>query len=516
MSNSSGDILILSSNSVMFNFFKRNKENSQADTIRTDDSNECSFILFNANKIPADKQTDGLYLYGWQINDGDYIEVGKPLYLISKGKRGTLTTIFEPVLSVYSGVIEVLINEDEELKDGQSICKLHPRGKYINENSPESHSYKYHFNKHIFDKNQYRITRLKEWYKNDGDYVNKGDLLVSFCTPYWDKSEFVNHYAEKSGYLNIATSYGNLDYSIGYNQRELVYEINDTDEGRIENKFINIPEIAFDDFKKAKLIKWKQVSSIGYSTGIKSNSDDNKVTLVFTFNSIEKKDFIAFQFSKKELKLNPKDTVSFLFEDEKIIQFELKEPSYKFNHPHVDYYLENRVQITSEALNEFANNVLVKWKISSPKRGIEIIGGCNGAWNYFTQDNFHKIIQKFTREYTELVAREIEDYQPLKTNEIYDNNANTEIKDECYVYLMIDLTNNHHKIGISNKPEWREKTLQSEKPTIELIASKKFVSRKIALSIEKALHSAYSEKRIRGEWFSLDRFDINEIVKTLE
>jgi hypothetical protein len=53
MSNSSGDILILSSNSVMFNFFKRNKENSQADTIRTDDSNECSFILFNANKICA-------------------------------------------------------------------------------------------------------------------------------------------------------------------------------------------------------------------------------------------------------------------------------------------------------------------------------------------------------------------------------------------------------------------------------------------------------------------------------
>jgi hypothetical protein len=182
----------------------------------------------------------------------------------------------------------------------------------------------------------------------------------------------------------------------------------------------------------------------------------------------------------------------------------------------VDYYLENRVQITIEALNEFANNSLVKWKISSPKRGIEIIGGYNGARDYFTQDNFHKIIQKFTREYTELVAREIEDYQPLKTIEIYDNNANTEIKDECFVYLMIDLTNNHHKIGISNKPEWREKTLQSEKPTIELIASKKFVSRKIALSIEKALHSAYSEKRIRGEWFSLDRIDIDEIVKTLE
>ena len=71
----------------------------------------------------------------------------------------------------------------------------------------------------------------------------------------------------------------------------------------------------------------------------------------------------------------------------------------------------------------------------------------------------------------------------------------------CYVYLMKDISNGYYKIGISNTPEYREKTLQSEKPTIELLASKKYPTRKIAEAIESALHTAYSQQRLRGEWF---------------
>ncbi len=88
-------------------------------------------------------------------------------------------------------------------------------------------------------------------------------------------------------------------------------------------------------------------------------------------------------------------------------------------------------------------------------------------------------------------------------------------KDKCFVYLMIDTTNNYHKIGISNKPKYREKTLQSEKPTIEMLAFKEFPSRVIAKSIEKALHETFRHKNIRGEWFDLDESDINEITETL-
>jgi T5orf172 domain len=87
--------------------------------------------------------------------------------------------------------------------------------------------------------------------------------------------------------------------------------------------------------------------------------------------------------------------------------------------------------------------------------------------------------------------------------------------EECYVYLMFDTKSLYYKIGISNIPEWREKTLQSEKPTIKLIAAKKFVNRRIAANFEKALHDSYSHKRKRGEWFQLDQEDIDEIVAPL-
>jgi hypothetical protein len=89
------------------------------------------------------------------------------------------------------------------------------------------------------------------------------------------------------------------------------------------------------------------------------------------------------------------------------------------------------------------------------------------------------------------------------------------VSEECYVYFMFDTKSQYYKIGISNLPEWREKTLQSEKPSIKLIAAKKFVNRRIAANFEKALHDSYSHKRKRGEWFQLDQEDINEIRITL-
>jgi hypothetical protein len=90
------------------------------------------------------------------------------------------------------------------------------------------------------------------------------------------------------------------------------------------------------------------------------------------------------------------------------------------------------------------------------------------------------------------------------------------VSDECYVYLMFDSQNACYKIGISNIPEWREKTLQSQKPSIKLIAAKKFVNRRIAANFEKALHDSYSHRRKRGEWFILDQEDIEEIKITLK
>ena len=87
--------------------------------------------------------------------------------------------------------------------------------------------------------------------------------------------------------------------------------------------------------------------------------------------------------------------------------------------------------------------------------------------------------------------------------------------DSCHVYLMHDTTNGFYKIGISNNPEHRERTLQSEKPSIEIVCCKEYPIRSIAEAFEAALHKAFASKRIRGEWFSLDETDVMFLVKTL-
>ena len=128
----------------------------------------------------------------------------------------------------------------------------------------------------------------------------------------------------------------------------------------------------------------------------------------------------------------------------------------------------------------------------------------------YTQDVLHYYVE----EYLEAIKRVLPQYVFPTKNIQY---AQQEYKfPGCYVYLMRDTTNGYHKIGISNKPEFRERTLQSEKPSIELLASKKYPTRKIAEAIESALHTAYSQQRIRGEWFNLEDADVAAIIETLK
>ena len=75
------------------------------------------------------------------------------------------------------------------------------------------------------------------------------------------------------------------------------------------------------------------------------------------------------------------------------------------------------------------------------------------------------------------------------------------------VYLMIDKNTGYYKIGRSKNPIYREKTLQSEKPTIELL-----LWWDAMIKDERKLHNMFSEKRIRGEWFDLSGSDI-EVIK---
>lgn len=72
-------------------------------------------------------------------------------------------------------------------------------------------------------------------------------------------------------------------------------------------------------------------------------------------------------------------------------------------------------------------------------------------------------------------------------------------------YLMKDSNTGYTKIGKAINPKFRERTLQSEKPSISLFAVYDNL-------IEFELHKKFESKRIRGEWFNLCEEDIKLIL----
>lgn len=91
---------------------------------------------------------------------------------------------------------------------------------------------------------------------------------------------------------------------------------------------------------------------------------------------------------------------------------------------------------------------------------------------------------------------------------ICDNFKNNFLKkqDDFKTYIMYDSNTEMYKIGKSKNPKFREGTLQSKKPTIDLI----LICDK---DIEIELHCKFNSKRGRGEWFSLDSDDVLDIIE---
>jgi hypothetical protein len=80
----------------------------------------------------------------------------------------------------------------------------------------------------------------------------------------------------------------------------------------------------------------------------------------------------------------------------------------------------------------------------------------------------------------------------------------TKRKTKSKTYLLKDKNTGFYKIGKSVNPKNREKTLQSEKPTYELL-------KVWDKNIEKELHEKYATQRVRGEWFDLNKIQIKYI-----
>lgn len=390
------------------------------------------------------------------------------------------------------------------------------------------------------EEKQSETVYMYKWLKNDGDYVTEDDEIYILRI-----GEYQGYYylptqpikSSKTGILEIKKVKDEI-----INSNDIIYKIHfddfyseklETDkkqrkleqEIKIIESLINTPKIDIDVFNNKKSVFWDYVGG-ERSSAVKTRSIDDKIHFYFTFNHINDKNYIVFLTKPSQIVLSKGDEISFLFESKSIINFTITENSYKST-KHIsvtsnDKIFENKILITNEELKTFQNEKFLKWKIYVLKNDISHIGGEIYIGNqyldnckYETKEQQQLVINKLALEFEDILSQEKPEFIGLSNrDELFEENEQIK-SDECYVYLMIDLSNCIHKIGISNNPKYREFTLQSEKPTIELLASKKFINRKIAKSFESALHITYSNKRIRGEWFKLDEAEIAEIVHTL-
>lgn len=338
-------------------------------------------------------------------------------------------------------------------------------------------------------------------------YTAKEEVKIAFFSRSAVKDKEYKFFAPCDGYFVINDEY-RLDYDDEtQSYEEITYFLEDEDDvSELKNSlagvYKNIKEfflhyysakgskLFVDPYTNSKTIKW----------GSNNQLDFDGTSFMIDF--LDDKCVVCLEFVHT---LSQGDSVSLLFKNGSVIDFLVAIKPIKNEPISFTLYLED-----AELL---MNSSLVSYRINyhnSAKR----------PWTKLVDDNCfghpykNEAIQAYTKSRLDAIHKLIPNYQLphrtiVKTPVEY-------IFNWCYVYLMRDNTNGYHKIGISNKPEYREKTLQSEKPSIEMLACKKFPTRKIAEAIESALHTAYSQQRVRGEWFNLADVDVAAIIETLK
>ena len=346
-----------------------------------------------------------------------------------------------------------------------------------------------------------------------GERINKGDTLVEIIFYRTDNS-YNGHYlddeiarypilCEYSGY--IYHQFTSLNHSIDDLSKPIVIYSN-VDEF-IDELYPIKYHIKQDEFTAIKSISWN-VNGSDYEDSFLSKYVLNPGTYI-DLNVEKNLPVMILGFSRRKMRVYKRDTISFKFEDDTILHFPvLAAPTNNGSQSTVS------VALTVNDIEKFET---VSWK----KIRIEHFNGdapiiieneCMPHHSEgFAQAFFKKYVFKYRRALDELGIA----LNAVPKRLVHGNGDLSQSDDACYVYLMIDNTNGYHKIGISIHPDYREKTLQSEKPAIKKICAKRFPSRIIAQSIESALHTAFASKRIRGEWFNLSEKEVAQIVETL-
>lgn len=360
------------------------------------------------------------------------------------------------------------------------------------------------------------------WSIKNYSYVKEGEILGTviytvkeekFRLFKSNKEQIYNILSPCDGFLFIYSSYTLYWDEEVSSYAEITYDLDTEDEdnddwetikGPLASIFKNYKELFTQYYScKGSKVKKDPYSGLQFIEWTNQDGLDMDYGNVFSIGFCEGAAMLRFITSQK---INKGDTISLLFNNGSIIDYPITTKPVKNGDSETSFILYQ------EDIQLLLSSILISYRITYQTTSKQpfTFKLDNVWWNPYKKD----LVQAYVKNRIDTIKKLIPDYQfPYRTIE----RTAIEYKFQgCYVYLMKDISNGYHKIGISNKPEYREKTLQSEKPSIEMIACKKFPTRKIAEAIESALHTAYSQQRIRGEWFKLDDVDVAAIIETLK
>jgi hypothetical protein len=171
-------------------------------------------------------------------------------------------------------------------------------------------------------------------------------------------------------------------------------------------------------------------------------------------------------------------------------------------------------ELSQDDISYMMNNDCVSWRVRFSKQPFMSVVGSSNESIWCPKEYAGDVFRSYSSQFMQLIE-ELQNEYTISFSSKSNSKPTVATNETCFVYLMVDTSNGYFKIGTSNDPEYREHTLQSEKPTIEKLCAKEYPNRTIASAIESALHKAYESKRLRGEWFVLDADDVNAIIATL-
>lgn len=287
-----------------------------------------------------------------------------------------------------------------------------------------------------------------------------------------------------------------------FNEDSFVITIFPSYEETLQKMYVKYA-IVDDVFLNTKVINWKS-SYILFD-------DDRKPSLRCSFEGGSDKAFLILQYwdfhQFKYFDIKCISDLHFLFDENTILSFKVDRKTTKYEKNECASF---RIIFTNDLIKCLDNSLLKQIRIDTTHKE-----HCDFIIEESRSIDFQYVVKCFASALSEC-GYELQQNETAHASEASlseDNSTNN--NDKCHVYLMCDESNGFYKIGISNNPEYREHTLQSEKPTIVLVCSKVFPNRLIAEAIESALHKAYGDKRLRGEWFRLTASDVKDLKATL-